>query len=58
MWGTGQRHTIMADFSSTLRVGDAAPPFSLAAANSGQLLSLAKLLHQGALVVEFLRGTW
>ncbi len=48
----------MARESSTLRVGDRAPDFTLAAANQGRTVSLRKLLARGPVIVEFLRGTW
>lgn len=48
----------MPDFSSTLRVGDRAPDFSLPAANRPGSLALGDLLRVGGVVVEFLRGTW
>jgi peroxiredoxin len=44
--------------STTLRVGDQAPEFTLAAANRAGEFSLQELLRGGALVIEFLRGTW
>jgi hypothetical protein len=50
--------------SSTLRVGDRAPEFTLAAANcfgeagGPQKFSLSQLLQGGAVLLEFLRGTW
>src|SRR4051812_29156414 len=43
---------------STLKVGDAAPEFSLAAANGDQVVSLNAVLRSGPTIVEFLRGTW
>ncbi|MGZ4813170.1 MAG: hypothetical protein ACXVZI_10415 [Terriglobales bacterium] len=48
----------MAQHSSTLKVGDRAPEFTLASANGAGEISLAKLLERGPVVVEFLRGTW
>jgi hypothetical protein len=39
-------------------VGSRAPEFSLAAANREETFSLAGLLEQGTLILEFLRGTW
>ena len=48
----------MAQYSSTLKVGDRAPEFALAFANGAGEVSLAKLLERGPAVVEFLRGTW
>ncbi|MEO8726783.1 MAG: hypothetical protein ABI383_11780 [Acidobacteriaceae bacterium] len=44
--------------SDTLQVGDAAPGFQLIAANFVGAFSLDKLLVRGAVIVEFLRGTW
>ena len=44
--------------SSTLRVGDKAPAFQLAAANQAERVALKALLKSGPLIVEFLRGTW
>ena len=48
----------MTDYSSTLRVGDRAPDFSLPAANRQGSLALGDLLRTGPVIVEFLRGTW
>ena len=44
--------------SETLKVGDRAPGFSLAAANRPGRLVLAEMLAGGTVVLEFLRGTW
>ena len=44
--------------SDTLRVGDRAPDFTLAAANAAGTTSLAQLISAGPAVLEFLRGTW
>jgi peroxiredoxin len=44
--------------SSTLHVGDPAPDFSLPAANREGIFKLRDLLAQGAVWIEFLRGTW
>ncbi len=44
--------------SDTLKVGDRAPEFELAAANAPGATSLTQLLSQGPAVLEFLRGTW
>jgi peroxiredoxin len=44
--------------SSTLKVGDAAPSFTLDAANVGEPVSLATMLERGPVIVEFVRGTW
>jgi hypothetical protein len=43
---------------SPLKLGDAAPEFSLAAANSEAIVSLDETLRKGPAIVEFLRGTW
>ena len=48
----------MPDSSETLKVGDCAPAFSLAAANRAESFSLAQLTAKGPVIVEFLRGTW
>jgi peroxiredoxin len=48
----------MQDHTETLTIGSRAPEFTLPAANRSGTSSLAELLRQGALVVEFLRGTW
>lgn len=48
----------MQDHTETLRVGSRAPEFSLRAANRTGEFSLSTLLSGGALVLEFLRGTW
>ncbi len=48
----------MVQQSSTLKVGDRAPEFSLASANGMGELSLSGLRERGPVVVEFLRGTW
>lgn len=50
--------------SDTLKVGDRAPEFALFAANMNNVvgtpleLRLDRLLGNGPLVIEFLRGTW
>ena len=44
--------------SSTLKVGDKAPEFTLLAANLPQAVSLGELLKSAPMIVEFLRGTW
>jgi len=44
--------------TETLEIGSRAPDFSLGAANREGVLSLSGLLQGGALIVEFLRGTW
>jgi len=54
----------MKDRTETLKVGDRAPEFTLAAANDTpiakvrQNVSLSQLVARGPVVVEFLRGTW
>jgi len=54
----------MRNTSSTLRLGDLAPEFRLLAANRldaerrPQQFSLGRLLAQGPVLLEFLRGTW
>ena len=48
----------MLDHTDTLTVGERAPDFSLGAANREGEFSLAGLLKQGTLILEFLRGTW
>lgn len=42
---------------SSLKVGDAVPPFALPAAN-GDMVALAELLSRGPVVVSFYRGGW
>jgi peroxiredoxin Q/BCP len=44
--------------SSTLKVGDAAPLFTLQAANAEGPIALEDLVKRGPVFVEFLRGTW
>jgi peroxiredoxin len=44
--------------TETLKVGSQAPAFTLPAANSEGSFSFVDLLSRGALIVEFLRGTW
>lgn len=44
--------------SSTLKVGDRAPDFTLGAANRAGTVSLRDGLQRGPIIVEFLRGTW
>lgn len=48
----------MGQGSTTLKVGDRVPEFTLAAANQPGTVTLAELFKQGPVVVEFLRGTW
>jgi len=44
--------------SQTLRIGDRAPEFTLAAANRSEAYSLPQVLARGPVILEFLRGTW
>jgi hypothetical protein len=44
--------------TDTLEVGVRAPDFTLEAANREETFSLARLLKDGTLILEFLRGTW
>jgi hypothetical protein len=44
--------------SDTLKTGDTAPNFSLAAANRPGTFTLAEAHLHGPAIVEFLRGTW
>ena len=44
--------------TETLEIGSRAPDFSLEAANREGVFSLGGLLQHGALIFEFLRGTW
>ena len=44
--------------TETLAIGSRAPDFSLGAANREGTFTLAGLLAQGTLILEFLRGTW
>jgi peroxiredoxin len=48
----------MKNRTDTLEVGSRAPDFSLTAANREGTFNLAGLLAKGALILEFLRGTW
>ncbi len=48
----------MSNSSETLKPGDRAPHFSLAAANLPGRLVLAEMLVASTVVLEFLRGTW
>jgi peroxiredoxin len=48
----------MKDRTETLEVGSRAPDFSLGAANREGVFTLSGLLAHGALILEFLRGTW
>jgi len=44
--------------TETLEIGLRAPDFSLEAANREGMFSLGGFLQYGALILEFLRGTW
>jgi peroxiredoxin len=44
--------------SQTLRIGDRAPEFTLAAANRSDAYFLPQVLARGPAILEFLRGTW
>ncbi len=44
--------------TDTLEIGSQAPEFSLSAANREGIFNLGGLLAGGALILEFLRGTW
>ena len=48
----------MQNRTDTLETGSRAPDFSLGAANREGTFNLGGLLGQGALILEFLRGTW
>jgi hypothetical protein len=48
----------MKDRTETLELRSLAPYFSLTAANREGTFTLDGLLAEGALVLEFLRGTW
>lgn len=48
----------MQDHTDTLKLGDRAPEFQLRAANRDGNFSLSGALARGAVIVEFLRGTW
>ena len=48
----------MKNRTDTLEIGSRAPDFSLGAANREGAFTLAGLLAQGTLILEFLRGTW
>jgi peroxiredoxin len=48
----------MPDSSTTLRVGDRAPQFTLSAANRAESFALDDMLRRGPVIAEFLRGTW
>jgi len=46
------------NLTETLGIGSRAPEFSLAAANREEKFSLSSLRAHGAVILEFLRGTW
>jgi peroxiredoxin len=48
----------MKNRTETLEIGSRAPDFSLGAANREGTFTLRGLLDKGALILEFLRGTW
>jgi peroxiredoxin len=48
----------MKDRTVTLAIGSRAPDFSLQAVNREGTFTLAGLLAQGTVILEFLRGTW
>jgi peroxiredoxin len=48
----------MKNQTDTLGIGSIAPAFTLPAANRTGTFSLSDLLRRGALILEFLRGTW
>jgi hypothetical protein len=48
----------MKNRTDTIEIGSRAPEFSLQAANCEGTFTLAGMLAQGTLVLEFLRGTW
>ncbi len=48
----------MQSCTETLEIGSRAPDFSLGAANREGMFSLGGFLQHGALIFEFLRGTW
>ncbi len=48
----------MKNRTDTLEIGARAPGFSLEAANREGTFTLAGLLAEGKLILEFLRGTW
>jgi hypothetical protein len=48
----------MKNRTETLEIHSLAPYFSLGAANREGTFTLDELLAQGALILEFLRGTW
>jgi peroxiredoxin Q/BCP len=48
----------MKNLTETLGIGSRAPDFCLSPANGVKPISLASLLAQSAVVLEFMRGTW
>jgi peroxiredoxin len=49
----------MQNQTETLKVGMRAPEFALESANrEGRVHTLSAFLQRGALILEFLRGTW
>ncbi len=48
----------MQNRTDTLEIGSLAPDFSLQAANREGTFTLAGLLAQDKLILEFVRGTW
>ena len=48
----------MKNRTETLEIGSRAPDFSLGAANREGTFTLSGLIEKGALILEFLRGTW
>jgi hypothetical protein len=48
----------MKNRTETLEINSRAPGFSLKAVNREGTYTLAGLLAQGTLILEFLRGTW
>jgi peroxiredoxin len=48
----------MQNRTETLGIGSRAPDFSLTAANGEGVFSLSSLRARGAVILEFLRGTW
>jgi len=48
----------MKNRTETLEIGSRAPDFSLEAANREGTFTLSGLIEKGALILEFLRGTW
>jgi hypothetical protein len=48
----------MKNRTETLEISARAPDFSLGAANREGTFTLAGLLAEGTLILEFVRGTW